>query len=346
MGIDIKRLPAPIKAFFNAIAQVVFIENVISGMFFYVSFWIAGLEMANWDFASWDAWKYVVAVTIGVNISNLTAYLMGCDKNAIKSGLYGFAPNLFSIGCATFTGHAPGAIWTYWIVLGLGSILIVPLQIFINKFANHFGLPGFTLPFIMMTWFFILVSFSTGLLDYGREGVLATSATPSTWMFDGGFDWNSWDWQDWMLVFTNSFEEIWVMDGWIGSFICIAGYLWYNWQFGLKACFASAFIVGMGFVFGADMGMMNYALYGYSALLTIGALDTFGKSKLNGGRYWFLFFLGLVVTCLLNYAITPVLSTFGLPNMTLAFVLTGWFILIVERFMIECSEKRKAGEIK
>lgn len=96
MGIDIKRLPAPIKAFFNGIAQVVFIENVISGMFFYVSFWIAGLEMANWDFASWDAWKYVVAVTIGVNLSNLTAYLMGCDKNAIKSGLYGFAPNLFS----------------------------------------------------------------------------------------------------------------------------------------------------------------------------------------------------------------------------------------------------------
>ena len=33
MGIDIKSITKPIRAFFNGIGQVVFIENVIAGFF-------------------------------------------------------------------------------------------------------------------------------------------------------------------------------------------------------------------------------------------------------------------------------------------------------------------------
>ena len=70
------------------------------------------------------------------------------------------------------------------------------------------------------------------------------------------------------------------------------------------------------------------------------SLDTFASSKPNTGRYWFLFFLGLVLTCFLNYAIGNVLGVFGLPNCTLAFVIAGWMILVVEHFMLEQAEKR------
>ena len=38
MGIDIKSLPKPVRAFFNGIGQVVFIENVIAGAMIFVSF--------------------------------------------------------------------------------------------------------------------------------------------------------------------------------------------------------------------------------------------------------------------------------------------------------------------
>ena len=44
MNVDIKSMPKPMKAFFNGIAQVVFIENTISGIIFFISFFIAGLE--------------------------------------------------------------------------------------------------------------------------------------------------------------------------------------------------------------------------------------------------------------------------------------------------------------
>lgn len=350
MGIDIKRLPAPVRAFFNGIAQVVFIENVISGAAIFVSFFIAGLEMNGWNFGSWESWKWVVFVAIGVNISNLVAYLIGADHDAITSGLFGFCPNLICMGAWTFSGmQQTPDWWTPWIVMILGCILCPMLQITINRFAGHFGLPGFTFPFIVMTWFFCLISIYSGALNMGRVATTANefslaTTVPGHNIYNGFDGWSTWGWEEWGLFFTNGFEEIYVYDGFIASVVIIAAYFWYNWQFALKACLAMAISIGMGLLFGIDMGQMLYALCGYSAILTAGALDTFGVSKRNGGRYWFLWFFGVISTCLINYAIYPIFSTFGLPNCTFAFVLAGWIMLVVEHFMVEQAEKRAAAK--
>ena len=206
MGIDIKSLPKPIRAFFNGIGQVVFIENVIAGFLIFISFFIAGLEMNGWDFGNWYSWRIMVFAFIGVNLANLVAYLMGADRDAITSGLFGFCPNLIAIGSCTFTASADAAgnWWSAWIMLVVGCILCVPLQMFINRFTNHFGLPGFTFPFIVMVWFFTAISFQTDLLAVGNDPVLRTgmntflenglTGNGGSWMT--GFDWNSmgWDW--------------------------------------------------------------------------------------------------------------------------------------------------------
>ena len=357
MGIDIKSLPKPIRAFFNGIGQVVFIENVIAGFLIFISFFIAGLEMNGWDFGNWYSWRIMVFAFIGVNLANLVAYLMGADRDAITSGLFGFCPNLIAIGSCTFTASADAAgnWWSVWIMLVVGCILCVPLQMFINRFTNHFGLPGFTFPFIVMVWFFTAISFQTDLLAVGNDPVLRTgmntflenglTGNGGSWMT--GFDWNSmgWDWgsmtsSHWGLFAINALEEIYVADGFIASLIVIAAYFWYKWDFALKALLATGFAIGMGLLFGADMGQMGLALYGYSSILTVGALDTFCKSRINSGRYWFLFFLGLVMTSLINFGAQTILGAFGFPSCTIAFVLAGWFILIVERVMIEQAEKK------
>ena len=354
MGIDIKNMPAPIKAFFNGIAQVVFIENVISGMMILVSFWIANLECLNWDFGNWNSWKLVVFVTIGVNVANLVAYLIGADHEAIKSGLYGFCPTLISVGCVTFFAGAASVPdqsafeLTEWIVLVAGCALCPMLQTVINRFTGHFGLPGFTFPFIVMMWFFVLVSFHTDLIDSVKASALnapVAAGAGNSWLT--GFDYSTLNWNfgagdSWLMILFNGFEEIYVCDGVIASWILMGAYFWYNWQFALKACFACALSVGMAFLFGANIGTMGWALYSYSAILTAGALDTFGKSKKNSGRYWFLWFYGVISTCLVNYAIDGVFGIFGLPNCTFAFVLCGWMMLVVENFMVEQEEKRKA----
>ncbi len=354
MGIDLKKLPAPVRAFFNGISQVVFIENVISGMLIFISFWIANLECLGWDFGNWQSWKLVVFVAIGVNISNLVAYLIGADRDAITSGLYGFCPTLICVGSVTFFAGAASAVspaheLTEWIVMVLGCVLCPMLQVVINRFTGHFGLPGFTFPFIVMMWFFVLVAFSTDLLDTVKAGALSVDSTVAgagnSWItgFDlGSLNWDLGSGSSWLMIWLNGFEEIYVCDGVIASIILIAAYFWANWEFALKACLACAISVGMALLFGAGMGNIGWALYSYSAILTAGALDTFGKSKKNSGRYWFLWFFGVICTCLVNYAIDGVFGVFGLPNCTFAFVLVGWIMLVVENFMVEQSEKRAA----
>lgn len=352
MGIDIKRLPAPVRAFFNGISQVVFIENVISGAAIFVSFWLANLECLGWDFANWNSWKLVVFVAIGVNISNLVAYLIGADHDAITSGLFGFCPTLISVGCVTFFAGAASVPdqsafeLTEWIVLVLGCTLCPMLQVVINRFSYHFGLPGFTFPFIVMMWFFVLISFHTDLIVSVKESALnvpVAADAGNSWLT--GFDYSQLNWdlgsgKSWLMIWLNGFEEIYVCDGVIASIVLIAAYFWHNWQFALKACLACAISVGMALLFGANMGTVGWALYSYSAILTVGALDTFGKSKKNSGRYWFLWFFGLISTCLVNYAIDGIFGIFGLPNCTFAFVLCGWIMLVVENFMVEQAEKR------
>jgi urea transporter len=377
MGIDIKALPKPVRAFFNGIGQVVFIENVIAGAMIYVSFWIAGLENNAWNFGSWYSWRPLVFVTIGVNLANLVAYLIGADRDAITSGLFGFCPNLISIGACMFSGgmvdpamgggadYGGTNWWTAWIVMSLGCAICPMVQAFINKFTGHHGLPGFTFPFNTITWFFVAMSFGVDLLHFGSAPTLQVantlpngltlttgSAATSSWMtgFDWstmGFDWGAMTPSHWGLFFINAFEEIYVIDGFIASLILMAAYFWYNWQFALKACLATAFAIGMGLLFGADMNAnMGLALYGYSSILTVGALDTFCKSKINSGRYWFLYFYGLVMTSLVNFGLHTILGVFGMPNVTFAFVLTGWMMLILERFMIESKEAREAKKLE
>ena len=107
MGIDIKSLPKPIRAFFNGIGQVVFIENVIAGFLIFISFFIAGLEMNGWDFGNWYSWRIMVFAFIGVNLANLVAYLMGADRDAITSGLFGFCPNLDCLSAHVHSQHLP-----------------------------------------------------------------------------------------------------------------------------------------------------------------------------------------------------------------------------------------------
>lgn len=98
----------------------------------------------------------------------------------------------------------------------------------------------------------------------------------------------------------------------------------------------------MGLIFGTSMGPKGLSLYGYASILTVGALDTFCKSKINSGRYWFLFFLGLVLTSLINFAAPTILGAFGMPSCTIAFVVGGWIMLVVENAMIANAEARAA----
>ncbi len=88
-----------------------------------------------------------VATILAVIVGTLTAKILKYDEGHIKDGLYGFNSALVAI--AMIFNFPPSPV--VWIAIFIGSILASIIQnIFILK-----KIPGFTFPFVLVTWVFL-----------------------------------------------------------------------------------------------------------------------------------------------------------------------------------------------
>ena len=325
--------PKPVRAFFNSFAQVVFIENVISGIIILLAFFVAGLEGTGWDFASFNSYIYGIFAIIGAVVGNVTAKMIGNDEDAIASGLFGFCPVLVALGAAVFCGDLTSA----FIVCVLGSILVIPVTTIINKMCSRFGLPGFTMPFIVITWFFILISFQTGIINYARNGALVganfkelTQNVIPELVAPGAFP-PAPEEVGIVALLTKGWAEIYILDSVYASVMILVAFFIFRWDFGVKAIIAVAFSIALGYALQVDMNSLYAGLYSYNAILVMGAMETFSTSKDNPTRYWLLVLLGLTLGVLIDYALPSIVGTFGCPSLTFPFVAAGWLTLYFEK---------------
>lgn len=334
--------PKPIKAFFNSFSQVVFVENIISGFLIMAAFFVWSYEVSNWHIG-------ILAVVAAI-VGNVTAKVLSIDDDTIASGLCGFCPVLVGAGAAVFYSvagkDANGAIIVAtgsqlmgaYIIAILGSILVVPLQLIINGLCGKLGLPGFTLPFIVMTWFLILVSQGSGLLTAcgwmngvpvagGLVGVAAEGAAPAAAATFGSIDW--------VKALTLGLSEIYIMDTVIGSILIFLGFAIDNWKNAIKIALVIVATILLGIAFQVSGGTLNAGVFTYNAILVLMGMETFSKNKDNPARYWTLIVLGIVTVALVDYSLPSIVGTFGLSNLTFPFVLVTWGLLFLEQQLPE-----------
>ena len=324
-----KEIPAPkwVNAFFHSFSQVVLVENNISGLLILAAFFVFSWEAKNWNIG--------IIVVVAAIIGNVTAKLLGNDDDAIAAGLFGFCPVLVGAAAAVFFAGTEA-----YIVAIIGSILVIPVTTMINKLCARIGLPGFTMPFIAMTWFFILVSFGTGLLTSTgylggvREGavVVAENGLAAN-TFASGWEAVSASWLD---ALTKGIGEIYLMDTVWGSLLIFLAFAIDRWHIAVKIALVICFTLAMGIIFKVDMSTLTIGIYTYNAILVLMGLETFSTNKGEGafsksGKYWLLLLLGLVLVGLVDYALPTVLMPFALPSLTFPFVLTTWALLWFEQ---------------
>lgn len=320
MGKNIN-FPKPVKAFFHSFSQVVLVENVISGLLILAAFFVWSFEVSNFHIAA----LAIVAAIVG----NVTAKLIGCDEGAITSGLFGFCPVLVGAAAAVFYTFEGGVMDAY-IVAILGSILVVPLQIIINGLCAKLGLPGFTMPFIAMTWFFVLVSQGAGILTACgwcgttpvAGGLVGTGAAAEAAAFSN---------IEWVNALTKGFGEVFLLDTVIGSLLIVAGFAIDDIKNVIKLALVVVFTIVFAVVFQASAGTLNAGVYTYNSILVLMGMEVFSKNKDNPTKYWLLVLLGLVSVGLVDYALPSIVGTFGLSNLTFPFVLVTWGLLFLEQ---------------
>ena len=128
------------KGIFNGIGQVFFQENIVTGILFTL-----GLAISS---------RIACAAALSGSLAGLlVAWSMGAAESAIGSGLYGFNNVLVAIALSSFF-QKPRSVVLAYIIL---AMLVTPIALAAMTAAlQPLGLPTLTLPFILITWLFLL----------------------------------------------------------------------------------------------------------------------------------------------------------------------------------------------
>ncbi|MCC7340536.1 MAG: urea transporter, partial [Bryobacterales bacterium] len=128
-----------VDGLFNGVAQVFFQESVVAGALFLLGLFLSSRAAG-------------VAALAGSFTGLLAAWGMGASETSIHAGLFGFNSVLVAIALGGVF-FAPGRATAAYAFLALIATPVVTAAI--SAAMQPFGLPGLTLPFVLVTWVFL-----------------------------------------------------------------------------------------------------------------------------------------------------------------------------------------------
>jgi urea transporter len=123
-----------VSPYLRGIGQIMLQSNQWTGLIFLAGIFVESAIMG-------------VAAIVAVITGTLTAKLLKYDSENIRNGLYGFSAAL--VGVAMIFNFKP--VLLVWLAIIVGSVLAAILQ---NAFIMY-KIPGFTFPFVLITWVFL-----------------------------------------------------------------------------------------------------------------------------------------------------------------------------------------------
>lgn len=130
--------------FFSAvmlsISQVFLKASVVAALLF-----LAGLAV-NSIAAS-------VAAVAGATLAVITAQLLGAQSDLITGGLLGFSPVLTAVALGAVFNQPSVRVAAY---AALATVFTVVTQAALNVVLTPFAIPALTMPFVLVTWMFLL----------------------------------------------------------------------------------------------------------------------------------------------------------------------------------------------
>src|SRR5690625_2097459 len=288
-----------IIAAFKGMSQIVLIENAITGLIILVAIFVAS--------------PFIGIITLlSVVIGTFVAKVGGADEQIVNSGLFGYNSALTGLALALFlTGPYN------WIIALIGAALASILTAALMHFIKGTQIPILTFPFVVITWFMLLISYKLEVFQ------LSSALAPGTltdWSLSipGGIDWIS--------GFILGISQIFLLENIYTGILLFIALFWAGWRYGLYAMIASAAGLLTAVILSGEHSLISVGLYGYNAILTIIAVAIVFKESENK----FALFSGIIgasLTVLITASLTIWLVPFGLPALTMAFVLSSWIFL-------------------
>jgi len=306
----IRPLLAAMDAAHRGLAQVVFANNPISGILV-----VLGLTAAS-----------PAAGLAGIACS-LAALLVAAycrlPADTVQSGLTQFNGVLVgTVVLSLWPGELTARVWA---AVLLGAALTVVVHRAVGGFlagvkAPHHtgtqevvevGVPGFTLPFNLVGWVVWGVLLRTEVLEVVEQEVVEEEGV---------------DWARVCLGSVYSMGQVYGVHSLACSAIIYLAVTIYSPTIALAQWLGALIGSLLATLLGAPYSSIYMGVWGYSPLLTAGAMVLFTKPTL---RSLPLHLLAVTFTVLVHSFLSPILLTFHLPTFTIPFVLATWAFLLL-----------------
>lgn len=295
------RLLLPWITGLRSLAQVIFINNPLSGALLLLAFLLE------------SPWMALLAV-VGTAGANLTSRAFRLAPGLRHEGIHGFNGAL--VGCAgavlgRSASPASAGLWLLLVLLGSGATTVL-LEGWSRLFRGRGALPPLTLPFCLITWGLLALA---GLLPLGPADpapLLSSEllASPVQALLQG---------------LPRSFGQVFLCSGLGSGALVLLGTALASPLAAALGLLGALAAMLLALTLGVSTAAVAQGLWGYNGVLVAIAIG--GIFHAPTRRSLLLAIGGAALTAPLSMAVMPLLP--GLPALTIVFVLSTWLLKLV-----------------
>jgi urea transporter len=282
----------------KGISQVILIENAVSGFIILIAITIASYSLG-------------IISLFSVMIGTLIGKLGRADEESVRQGLFGYNSLLTGMALSLFLRGDDR-----WIIALVGAAITAIFTAAMMHVMRQTGIPVLTFPYIVLTWFLLLTSYKLVAFKLSPDLV---PQTLSHWKLNIEGETN------WLDGALNGIGQIYFLDYNLSSILLFIAVFCAGWRFGVYAIIGNAAALFTSYWLGGEHSLIFLGLYGYNAILTIIAVSIVFKGN---NRYGLI--IGIIAACLtvpITASVATWLIPYGLPALTMPFVLCTWLFL-------------------
>ena len=207
-----------------------------------------------------------------------------------------------------------------WVYVALGAMVSVVATLATTNLLKTWGISGLTAPFILVTWLLLLSTYSFSGIQgdaLPASGLImpisAAAASPLAIV----------DFIEGILI---SISQVFVKGDGPAALLILTGLAAGSLAAAGFALAAALISVIVAHLLGAESQLITAGLIGFNPILTAVALGTVFYRP--GPRVMIYALLATALTVIVQGAMISVLTPFGIPTLTAAFVLVTWLFLL------------------
>ena len=293
--------PGFVDAVLRGIGQAMLQNNAYAGLLFL-------LGIAS------NAPLLALAAVLGTAVSTATALWLRVDRAQVRDGLFGFNGALVAIALLVFL--QPTAMTWACVVFAAAGCTIVTAAL--ARLLKVWNVPVLTAPFVLASWCFFLATARLGRLE--PTGLLPAAVLPQATAVEGVVTLASA-----AAGVFNGVAQVFFQQSVATGILFTFGLFISSWRAGVAALTGSLLGLLVAWGMGGAEPAIRAGVFGFNSVLVAIAL---GSTFLAPGRQAVIYaLLATIATPVVAAALSATVQPFGLPGLTLPFVLVTWLSL-------------------